>query len=141
MHDDMSGHRPGAQHDLPSISSARRPLLRAHRTSPQHVIPALDPGKSGLAAAVLTASKGSRIDLDEQYLLTVFVVHRKTSEDPTEDTTPVVVELLDHGAAHGMARWQVIAHNEFSGAATPLAHGASAEQALRRLDWHSLDQL
>jgi hypothetical protein len=73
--------------------------------------------------------------LDEKYLLTAFVVHRAADDD----TRPIVVELLDHGPSHGSARWQAIAHDELSGAATPLSHGGSAEQALHRLVWQALD--
>jgi len=87
-----------------------------------------------LAAAVLTASNGSRIELDEQYLLTAFVVHRAV-----DDTRPIVVELLDHGPSHGSARWQATAYDELSGAATQLGHGASAEQALHCLEWRALE--
>ena len=73
--------------------------------------------------------------LDEWYLLTAFVVHRAAEDH----TTPIVVELLDHGPAHGSTRWQATAYDELSGTATQLGHGASAEQALHCLEWHALE--
>lgn len=130
MHDDLGARRPNADHD-PSARSARRP----HRTSLRHATLVGEPSDAELAAAVLSASNGSQIVLDEKYLLTAFVVHRGADDD----TTPIVVELLDHGASHGSGRWQALAHDELSGAATQLGHGASAEQALRCLDWRALE--
>lgn len=94
-----------------------------------------DAPDSRLAGLVLAASKGSRLDLDEQYTLTAFVVHRR----PSEDGAPIVVELLDHGPCAGSARWQAVAHDELSGAATQLGQGESVERALASLDWRSLE--
>lgn len=130
MHDDLSARRPSADHD-PSARPARRP----HPTSLRQVTPVDEASDAELAAAVLSASNGSQIVLDERYLLTAFVVHRATDDD----TTPIVVELIDHGPSHGPARWQATAYDELSGTATQLGHGASAEQALHCLDWRALE--
>lgn len=129
MHDDLGARRPSAD-QVPSARSARRP----HRTSLRQTTPVDEVSDTPLAAAVLSASNGARIELDESYLLTAFVVHRAADDD----TMPIVVELLDHGPSHGSARWQAIAHDELSGAATRLGCGASAEQALHCLDWRAL---
>ncbi len=91
------------------------------------------PAQVQLAEAVLSASNGSRVELDEQYLLTAFVVHREPHVP-----TPVV-ELLDHGPDHGAERWHASARDEFIGAATLLGCGSSAGQALRSLDWQALE--
>lgn len=93
---------------------------------------ALEPS---LADLVLALSNGARVDLDEQYTLTAFVVHRGHGEE----SAPILVELLDHGPGAGSARWRAIAHDEVSGAATQLGQGDSAEQALAGLDWRSLE--
>lgn len=92
MHDDLDGPRPSADYD-PSARSARRP----HRTSLRPVTPVGEASDAELAAAVLSASNGSRIELDERHMLTAFVVHRGADDD----TRPIVVELLDHGPSHG----------------------------------------
>ncbi len=52
---------------------------------------------------------------------------------------PIVVELLDHGPRRSADRWQAMAHNEFSGSATELGQGETAEQALSALEWCALD--
>lgn len=133
MHDDLGARRPNADQDPTRSGSARSPR-RPHRASLRQLAPVGETSDAQLAAAVLSASNGVRIVLDEKYLLTAFVVHRGA-----EDTRPIVVELLDHGPSRGSDRWQAIAHDELSGAATPLSHGGSAEQALHRLVWQALD--
>jgi hypothetical protein len=84
---------------------------------------------------VLLASGGSWAELDEQYLLRAFVVHRQEEDADT----PIVVELLDRGLHKASNRWQAMAYDESSGSATALGHGATVEQALGTLDWHLLD--
>lgn len=134
MHDHLGTGRPGSERGpSPAASAHSAHVRRRHRASLRPVI--ASPDAAQLTAAVLSASNGSRVDLDEQYILTAFVVHRGHDDG----TAPIVVELLDHGASNRSARWQAVAYDELSGAATHLGDGDSAEQALTNLDWRSLD--
>lgn len=139
MPDDHGDARPRAGQDRTPGATHARPR-RAHRVGQRSNASTPDTSAARLTAAVLTASKGCRIELDEHYTLTAFVVHRAADDDPaTDPAPPIVVELLDHGAASGSTRWQATAYDELSGRATGLGHGATVEQALKQLDWHVID--
>lgn len=135
MPDDVGAEAPQPEHR--SRRRAPAPSTRSehhHRTTRQQVDPIRQTSDAELAKAVLRASNGSEIELDEKYTLTAFIVQRDA-----DHATPLVVELLDHGPGYGTIRWQAAAYDELTGTATRLGQGTSADQALSDLDLTTLD--